>query len=298
MKKNLVVVRAGGKSLHHRWQEIAYEDRSYDLLISYFSDDAFSEFVAAPGVQAVLIKGGKWDGLFETLQDRDLSQYDYFWLPDDDLDISATDVNYLFDAMRLYGLKIAQPSLTPDSYFSHFVFSQCPGFALRYTNYIEIMAPCLHRDILVKALPLFRGTMSGYGLDYIWCRWAEAGAFRAAILDEIAMHHTRPVGKNLKAVMAETGNLSSEDEEAELKEMFDLSRRTVPVVFAAILEGGQPISGRIPVGWRMCRSWMSMLSRFRSAGEARAGIFKIARRQLSKPLDMTTISMNSAKVFE
>jgi hypothetical protein len=112
------------------------------------------------------------------------------------------------------------------------------------------------------------------------------------------MHHTRPVGKNLKAVMAETGSLSSEDEEAELKEMFDLSRRTVPVVFAAILEGGQPISGRIPVGWRMCRSWMSMLSRFRSAGEARAGIFKIARRQLSKPLDMTTISMNSAKVFE
>ncbi len=290
MKKNLVVVRAGGKSLHTRWTEIPYEDRNYDLLISFFSDEAFAAFQPEPGVEAVLIKGGKWDGLFATLSDRDLDAYDFYWLPDDDLDISAQDVNALFDAMNTHGLRIAQPSLSPESYFSHFVFSQCPGFVLRYTNYIEIMAPCLHRDVLRKALPLFRGTMSGYGLDYIWCRWDEAGAYRTAILDGIAMHHTRPIGKNLKAVMAETGNLSSEEEEAVLKEMFDLSRRTVPIVFAGILQGGQPISGRVQVGWRMCRGWMSVLPHFRSASEARAGIFKIARRQLSKPLDMTTIS--------
>lgn len=294
MKKNLVVVRAGSKSLHHRWLEIAYEDRNYDLLISFFSEDAYAAFAPQPGVEAVLVKGGKWDGLFLTLSDLDLDQYDYFWLPDDDLDMSAMDVNVLFTSMQFHGLRIAQPSLTLDSYFSHFVFSQCPGFVLRYTNYIEIMAPCMHREILVKALPLFRGTMSGYGLDYIWCRWEEAGAFRTAILDEIAMHHTRPVGKNLKAVMAETGNLSSEEEEAVLKDMFDLSRRTVPIVFAGILKGGQPASGRVQVGWRMCRGWMSVLSKFRSTGEARAGIFKIARRQLSKPLDMTTISLKTA----
>ncbi len=290
MNKSLVVVRAGSKSLHNRWQEIPYEDRNYDLLISYFSDEAYAEFVPEPGVDAVLVKGGKWDGLYKTLSDRDLDQYEYYWLPDDDLDISAQDVNALFEAMRFYGLRIAQPSLSPNSYFSHFVFSQCPGFVLRYTNYIEIMAPCMHRDILKKALPLFQNTMSGFGLDYIWCRWAEAGAFRTAILDEIAMHHTRPVGKNLKAAMAETGNLSSEEEEAVLKEMFDLSRRTVPVIFAGILQGGQPVSGRIQLGWRMCRGWLSMMSSFRDAGEARAGILKIARRQLIKPLDMTTIS--------
>ena len=141
MKKNLVVVRAGGKSLHTRWTEIPHEDRNYDLLISYFSDEAFAAFQPEPGVEAVLIKGGKWDGLFATLSDRDLDAYDFYWLPDDDLDISAKDVNALFDAMNTHGLRIAQPSLSPESYFSHFVFSQCPGFVLRYTNYIEIMAP-------------------------------------------------------------------------------------------------------------------------------------------------------------
>ncbi len=296
MKKNLVVVRAGGKSLHYRWRDIPYDERHYDLLVSYFSDEAYGNFVAEPGIEAVLIKGGKWDGLYKTLNDRDLRQYDFFWLPDDDIDISAGDVNALFAAMEDFGLRVAQPSLTLNSYFSHFMFSQCPGFVLRYTNYIEIMAPCLHRDVLQKTLPFFQGTMSGYGLDYIWCRWAEAGAFRAAILDKIAMHHTRPVGKNLKAAMAEAGNHSSEEEEAVLKEAFELSRRTVPLVLAGILTGGQPVSGRLQSGWRMCRNWMSVLSDFRSTREAWAGIFKIARRQLIKPLDMTTISPNKKDV--
>ncbi|WP_299751834.1 hypothetical protein [uncultured Tateyamaria sp.] len=289
MKKNLVVVRAGRNSLHHRWKEIAYGYRNYDLLISFFSEEAYESFVPEIGVDAVLVKGGKWDGLFETLKDRDLGAYDYYWLPDDDLEISANDVNKLFQAMQFYGLRIGQPSLNAASYFSHFVFNQCPGFALRYTNYVEIMAPCLHREILQKSLPLFEDTMSGYGLDHIWCRWAEAGAFRAAILDQVAMYHTRPVGKSLKLAMAEKGSRTSEQEEAALKDMFGLSRRTVPLVFAAILQGGQPVSGRVQVGWRMCRSWMSIFRTFRSAKEARAGIFKVARRQLSKSVDMTTI---------
>ncbi|WP_424832237.1 hypothetical protein [Ruegeria sp.] len=290
MKKNLVVIRAGDSSLHHRWLEMDYDDRHFDLVVSYFSEEAFANFVPEPGVEAVLIKGGKWDGLYETIVDRDLNRYEFYWLPDDDLDISASDVNALFAAMEQHGLSVAQPSLTPDSYFSHFVFSQCPDFILRYTNYVEIMAPCLHHDILARALPLFKDTMSGYGLDYIWCRWPEAGAFRAAILDQIAMHHTRPIGKNLKVAMAAKNNLSSEQEEAALKEAFNLTDRTVPLVFAGILVGGQPLSGRIQMGWRMCRCWLSVLSGFRCKREARAGIVKVARRQISKPLDMTTIS--------
>lgn len=297
MRKNLVVVRAGRNSLHRRWHDIPYEKRNYELLVSYFSEDAYAGFVAEPGVEAVLIKGGKWDGLHKTLINRDLGQYDYFWLPDDDLDISAEDVNALFTAMDTHGLRIAQPSLSLNSYFSHFVFSQCPGFVLRYTNYIEIMAPCLHRDVLLKALPFFQNTMSGYGLDYTWCRWAEAGAFRAAVLDEIAMHHTRPIGKNLKAAMAQAGNRSSEEEEAMLKQAFELTGRTVPLVFAGVLRGGQPISGRVQIGWQMCQNWLSVLVDFRSRSEAKAGIFKVARRQLTKPIDMKTIFTKKSEVL-
>jgi hypothetical protein len=198
-------------------------------------------------------------------------------------------VNAIFDLCRSNGLAVAQPALSRDSYFSHFIFSQCPGFRLRYTNYVEIMAPCLGREILLRALPFFRDTMSGFGLDYIWCRWPESGAFRAAILDAVAVHHTRPIGKILKAAIAASGRSASTVEEQRLKDAFALTRRTVPLSFAGILDNGEPVIGRIAMGARMCRIWWRDRRAFRDPREALRGIAKVARRQFIKPLEISTL---------
>jgi hypothetical protein len=40
MKRNLVVVRAGDSSLHAGMLDIPYEERSYDVLLSFFSERA------------------------------------------------------------------------------------------------------------------------------------------------------------------------------------------------------------------------------------------------------------------
>ena len=288
-RRNLVVVRAGRDSLHARWLELPCSQRNYDLVVSYYDEAAFHDFQPAEGVSAVLVKGGKWDGLFQTLRGLDLMAWDYFWLPDDDLSIAARDVNALFDLCRTKGLAIAQPALTRDSYYSHFIFSQCPEFQLRYINYIEIMAPCLSRAVLLRALPLFRDTTSGFGLDYVWCRWPESGAFRVAILDLIAMHHTRPVGSVLRAEMARSGQPEAKVEEQQLKTKFALDRRIVPIAMAGILKDGAPVVGRVATGWRMCKGWWRDRASFRHRNEALSGILKIARRQLTKPLDMTML---------
>lgn len=288
--RNLVIVRAGAHSLHQRWLELPPERRDYELLVSFYDEDAFARFTPGEGVSAVLVRGGKWDGLFHTLRDIDLEAYEYVWLPDDDLSVSAEDVNSLFRLCREHRLTVAQPALTRDSYYSHFIFSHCPGFRLRYTNYIEIMAPCLHRDVLKRALPLFRDTMSGFGLDYIWCRWPESGAFRTAILDEIRMHHTRPVGGALRSAMAASGRPAPQIEEERLKREFALTRRIVPLAFAGILTDGQPVAGRISMGVTMCRAWWRDRAAFRDPRAARAGIVKTARRQLTKPLDMSLLN--------
>jgi hypothetical protein len=288
-RKNLVIVRAGSNSLHRRWLELPHAERGYDLVVSYYDEEAFSAFEATEGVSAILVKGGKWDGLFQTLAGLDIEAYDYFWLPDDDIDAAAADVNAIFDLCRSNGLAVAQPALTRESYFSHFIFSQCPGFRLRFTNYVEIMAPCLGRDILLRALPFFRDTMSGFGLDYIWCRWPESGAFRAAILDTVAVHHTRPVGKVLKSAIAASGRPASTVEEQRLKDLFALTRRTVPLSFAGILDNGEPVVGRIAMGARMCSIWWKDRHAFRDPGEALHGIAKVARRQFTKPLEISTL---------
>lgn len=285
-RKNLIVVRAGISSLHARWLEIPYAERNYDLLVSYFSEEAYGRFAPSEGVTAVFVKGGKWDGLFKTLGAVNLERYHYFWLPDDDIDVSACDVNRMFQLCERHGLAVAQPALSRDSYFSHFIFNRCSAFRLRYTNYVEIMVPCLSREVLRRSLPFFEGTMSGFGLDYIWCRWTASGAFRVAILDAVEAHHTRPVGSALKPIMMSSGAMSACDEESRLKQQVGIKYRTVPLSYAGILVDGQPVAGRLPMALRMCSGWLRDLSAFRDPVEARAGIIKVFRRQLFKTLDL------------
>jgi len=131
-----------------------------------------------------------------------------------------------------------------DSYYSHLMFLQCAGFKLRYTNYIEIMVPCLSLPLFEQVLPLFQDTMSGYGLDYLWCRLPGAGPKKAAVLDEISVHHTRPIGSQLRKSISDQKGETSEDEETRLLSKFGDIKKAVPVAYAGILSDGRPVEGR------------------------------------------------------
>ena len=285
-RRNLVIVRAGENSLHRGWIDRPCCDRNFDLLVSFYSTEAHARFTPQEGVTAVLVTGGKWDGLYKTLSTLDLDAYDRIWLPDDDIDTCTDTINTMFVMCDRHGLAVAQPSLSRDSYFSHFIFNRCPSFRLRYTNHIEIMVPCLTTGVLKHALPYFEHTMSGFGLDYIWCRWPEVGAFRAAILDAIEVRHTRPVGKVLRSAMAAHGTLRAEDEEARLKQQLDLDGRTVPIAFAGVRKDGQPVTGRLAMTIQMTRDWLADRKSFRDPREAGWGVLKVARRQILKRLDL------------
>src|SRR5579871_2529516 len=122
-RTNLVVVRAGKNSLHPAWLEGAAQ-RSWDLIVSVYDPDA--HFAPREDVTAVMQRGGKWDGLYKLFADGELlNRYDYIWLPDDDIAASKQDINAIFAMMRQYHLEVAQPALTRDSYFTHFLCMQC-----------------------------------------------------------------------------------------------------------------------------------------------------------------------------
>ena len=288
-KPNLVVVRAGEKSLHPGWLDQDYAERSFDLVVSYFSDRAFDDHPEAPGVGKVLIKGGKWDGLYKTLAGTDdLESYEHIWLPDDDIATDGRTIGRTFELAKEYALGVCQPSLSRESYYTHFMFSQCESFRLRYTNHVEIMVPCLSRDVLRRALPYFETTMSGFGLDYIWCRWPETGAFRAAILDEVAVHHTRPIGSQLKKAISDTGSANT-DEEKAMNALFGIDWRVVPVAYAGIASDGQPVTGRSAMARQMYRTWTADLKAFRDPGNARVKALQILKRQYIKRLDLSEL---------
>ncbi|MCW2316495.1 hypothetical protein M2322_002043 [Rhodoblastus acidophilus] len=285
-RKNLVVVRAGKNSLHPRWLAGA-TPRSFDLIVSRY--DAAAAFDHGPDVRVVLRPGGKWDGLHAVLSEPGLLDgYDYILLPDDDLDMTAADIEAIFAAMRRHDLDVAQPALSWDSYFSHFSVLACPGFGLRYVNFVEIMAPCLRRDVLEKILPEFAHTMSGFGLDYVWCRLSEDPRRRAAILDSIPVRHTRPIGRVLRGHMAKQG-VVAEDEEAVLRARFGVTGRHRPLFYAAIDASGRRIEGRGALALRMALAYAKVYRKLGMQEPPLRNIMTILRRQLTRRPQLTPL---------
>ena len=75
----------------------------------------------------------------------------------------------------------------------HKILIQRPGNILRYTNFVEIMAPCLHVNALEhvwKTLDEDR-IKSGWSLDVVWPHLLNYQ--RVAVIDKTPMMHTRPV---------------------------------------------------------------------------------------------------------
>ncbi|MGH6727372.1 MAG: DUF707 domain-containing protein [Pseudolabrys sp.] len=191
-RRNLVIVRAGDTSLHEQW--LAGEgERNWDLIVNYFGDDP--ERYRTADVRRINSKGPKWPALHDLIEKlgEEAFCYDRVWLPDDDLIATKAGINLLFDTVDKHGLALAQPSLTLDSHLGHTITLHNRSFHLRFTNFVEIMAPCFGRDFLKQMLPTFNENRTGWGLDFIWpskiADWT-----RIAIVDAVTVRHTRPVG--------------------------------------------------------------------------------------------------------
>jgi len=248
----LAVVRCGDASQHTSW---AVGDCEFDVGVSYFGDNQGRSFPEARYVHRG--KGGKWDGLFNFFSQfpETVDAYDYFWLPDDDIASTAADVNQLLAIGLTRNLQIFQPALDELSYYSHLITLRHPSFTLRYTNFVEIMVPVISKAILRRTLPMIQETRSGFGIDFIWPTLA-AEITRSlncgtAILDQVSVRHTRPVGGSLHEFMAKIGGKSVKEEITSALATVDSQRTAVingvPVPRIRITSGidnaGRPIHG-------------------------------------------------------
>lgn len=209
-RRNLVVVRAGDKSLHPAWLA-GPEPRNWDIVVNYFGDDP--HIFRTPEVVRIDGKGPKWpalQALFMAHPDL-VERYDHIWLPDDDLATDTASINRLFETCARHRLEVAQPALTWDSYFGHLTTLRNPLFRMRMTNYVEVMAPCMTAAVLRATLPLFNANLSGWGLDFIWPRHVSRPDGSIAIIDDITVTHTRPVGGPNYKLLRE-GGISPWDE--------------------------------------------------------------------------------------
>ncbi len=257
-RRNLVVVRAGDKSLHPRWLEGA-GTRNWDLVVSYFGDDP--RLYMQDDVLRIDAKGPKWHGLYELFLQHPalIKNYDHILLPDDDLLAAKPDINRLFDLAGAYGLAAAHPALTWNSYYSHLIVLRNSATSLRYTNFIELMAPCLSAAILDETKAYFGKTLSGWGLERLWAKLA--GKSGMAIIDDVTVFHTRPIGGPNYKFLRDKG-ISPWDELRALCRALEIDEMPVIETYGAVLPDNTRI-GRAPrdrlFDFRMLAGWLAAL---------------------------------------
>lgn len=187
--KVLVVIRCGDNSLHPNWVN---EDSSFDVVLSYFGNDIKYDLNKIKYVH--YFKGSKWEGLYDFFESNYSlwKDYDYIWLPDDDLDTTAQNLNEYFKLNAKFRFTLSQPALTTNSYYSYPFLLRVSNFIFRETNFVEVMAPCFSQEAFKICWKTFKENKSGWGLDSLWPHLLKNK--KIAIIDQFPIHHTRPVG--------------------------------------------------------------------------------------------------------
>lgn len=241
-KRFLVIVRAGDRSLHPQWTS-SLVTRDWDLVVSYFGDDPHRYRDA--GELRIDDKGPKWPGIHVLLsRDGFWRDYDYIWLPDDDLAVTQAAISTLFAVTASRDLALTQPALSWSSFYSHPVTIRRPSFRLRLTDFVENMAPCFRRDSLEICLPTMGHNLSGWGLGSVWPRLLGDGSSRVAIIDDVTVTHTRPVGGPNYATLRAAG-ISPQAEMDALLSTYGI-RYDDPQVLAAVDRDGHLLSRADP----------------------------------------------------
>lgn len=191
-RRNLVILRAGDQSLHPQW--VRSPERNFDLMVSYYGGTDGQHRDSCDLWEHR--RGPKWPCLGDILQAHPelIDTYEAFWLPDDDLAVDTVTLNRMFDLFHGFGLALAQPALTPESYHTFDTLLQKPGHVLRHVGFVEVMAPLFSRTALRQCVETFGLSRIGWGLDFVWPSLIDnPDQRRIAVLDATPVHHTRPV---------------------------------------------------------------------------------------------------------
>ena len=188
-KKNLVIVRAGDRSLHEGWLE---GERNWDIIVSCYGNQPHQW--KRDDIIFLFYRGGKGDGIYDAFQQIPglLDKYDYIMMADDDFKMTADDINRTFDTMRKYDLQIGQPSFSHQSHMVYHPELHNPQFKIRFSNFVEAITVCLSVNIWRQILPLYQNNPLGWCIDHIWGRLTDEPSRQIAFIDEVQVTHTRP----------------------------------------------------------------------------------------------------------
>ncbi|KDD75400.1 hypothetical protein H632_c702p0, partial [Helicosporidium sp. ATCC 50920] len=196
-RKNMVLASGGDSSVHDiSWLD-RYDSREFDLVMLYYGAD-HRNYTCARCSAVFASQGGKWAILNVFLSSpewREVSRgYSRVMLADDDLLMSTHVLNRAFDIFESYELELGQISICrhPQSRTLIPVAWQEPDAILRYTAFVEIMAPIMTMETLTYVVaPTLMFASVGWGLDYVWPFLLNYPRDKVAVIDEVCMYHPK-----------------------------------------------------------------------------------------------------------
>jgi hypothetical protein len=187
--KNLLISPIGDNSLYYVWLK---DKPNFDIYLIYYGDDEQkSEELKCSSNFFVRRKGTKFN-IVKKLFQKDpnfFKQYDYVFIPDDDLYLITKDINRIFELANKHELQLCQPSII--GYYDVPITLNVPSCVLRYTNFVEVMCPCFSKEALEKCVHSFDHSVSCWGIDIWWHSIMEKPQDKFAILDDVIAIHTR-----------------------------------------------------------------------------------------------------------
>jgi hypothetical protein len=208
MNKYLVFSSIGNNSVHNTW--LNTENRTFDVVLAYYANnDEYYNKIAEKNSDNFLIykrKGFKWPNFNDYISNNDVSQYEYIWIPDDDIELSGDKINEMFKTLEKYpNIMVAIPSTSKDSVNSN---NKPPrpdrhncNLIIEYKNFLEcglllINGSMLNNTFFRKILNL---TNTGYFLDILmkFCFDEKNRKISQVVLHDIIARHPKRTINNL-----------------------------------------------------------------------------------------------------
>jgi len=170
------------------------EPRAFDVLLNLYEEGEASQ-----SADAILFQPGtKTTAIRRLLDERPdlILRYAAVLFLDDDIEVSAGEIDALFAAAEREGLDLAQPALTSDSESAWpFLKRPAAGDQIIRVSSVEIMAPLMTRRVLQKAGWVFSETVSGWGSDLLLGPAVRAafGPRSVGVVGSVAVRHARKV---------------------------------------------------------------------------------------------------------
>lgn len=196
-KRDLVIITCGPNALFQDWGP--YDQYPFDVALIRWGQHELSNTESAR--YFVDLVGHKWQIISQFNDQHDLTGYDYIYCLDDDCVTNWDLIAATFDFCREHALDLAQPALTPDSYYSHEFTKMIPGAKMHIMNTVEIMCPIFSQRVWAECIaPAQHMPVGiGYGYEGYWAKTLESAqgvtkyGGRVAVIDCLPVLHSKPV---------------------------------------------------------------------------------------------------------